>query len=177
MQAQKNSMYDNTKPSQFPEVISILNTPIPKIKVIIRKRPLNQKEISGSEFDIISIQNNSRVIVRGQKMEFNFSKYIDRNEFIFDNAYDELSNNEEIYMKNIRPMIYNAFYYKSNITCLAFGQSGSGKTFTMMGDPQNENQNDSSIGSKNNGMYLMAGYDIFLILKYENKFKGFKILI
>ena len=35
--------------SQSSGIDSILNTPIPKIKVIVRKRPLNTKEINKKE--------------------------------------------------------------------------------------------------------------------------------
>ena len=173
MQTQTN--FNNTQMSQSSGVDSILNTPIPKIKVIIRKRPLNQKEIAKGETDIISIKNNSRVIVSEQKVGLDLTKYIDKKEFIFDNAYDESSNNEFIYIQNIRPMIFNAFYYKSKVTCFAYGQTGSGKTFTMMGGPQNGNQNNST--GANIGMYTLAGYDIFQILANEDKFKDFKILV
>ena len=155
---------------------SILSTPIPKIKVIIRKRPLNSKESLKGEIDIISIKDNSRVIVSEQKVGLDLTKYIDKKEFIFDKAYDESSNNEYIYMQNIRPMIFSAFYYKSKITCFAYGQTGSGKTFTMMGAPQCTNINNNS-NSANLGMYMLAGYDIFQILANEDKFNGFKILI
>ena len=157
---------------------SIQNIKIPKIKVIIRKRPLNSKELSKGEIDIISIKNNSRVIVSEQKVGLDLTKYIDKKEFLFDNAYDESSNNEYIYIQNIRPMIFNAFYYKSKIACFAYGQTGSGKTFTMMGNSQVSGGNNChNFGSINVGMYMLAGYDIFQILSNEPKFYGFKILI
>ena len=165
--------------SQSSGIDSILNTPIPKIKVIVRKRPLNTKEINKKETDIISIKNNSRVIVSEQKVGLDLTKYIDRKEFIFDNAYDESSNNELIYIQNIRPMIFSSFYFKSKITCFAYGQTGSGKTFTMMGSSQwgNNRNNSPNSGNSNLGMYMMAGYDIFQILENESKFNGFKILV
>ena len=175
----EDNIYDPQIKSQSPGIDSILNIPIPKIKVIIRKRPLNSKEINKNETDIISIKNNSRVIVSEQKVGLDLTKYIDKKEFIFDNAYDESSNNELIYMQNIRPMIFNAFYFKSKITCFAYGQTGSGKTFTMMGSSQwgNNGNNSPSSGNANLGMYMMAGYDIFQILANEAKFNGFKILV
>ena len=85
-----------------------------------------------------------------------FSEVIDKKEFLFDNAYDEFSTNEVIYIQNIRPMIFGAFYSKYKITCFAYGQTGSGKTYTMMGANQG-----TGIGSA--GMYMLAGYDIFNI--------------
>ena len=181
MSTQNNINYSQSS-NHSSGIDSILNTPIPKIKVIIRKRPLNSKEAIKGEIDIISIKDNSKVIVSEQKVGLDLTKYIDKKEFIFDNAYDETSNNESIYIQNIRPMIFNAFYFKSKITCFAYGQTGSGKTFTMMGAPQggqggNNGNNAQNSGSANLGMYMLAGYDIFNILANEAKFNGFKILI
>ena len=172
MLSQQNSINYSQQTNSSSGIDSILNTPIPKIKVIIRKRPLNQKEISKGENDIISTKNYSQVIVSEQKVGLDLTKYIDKKEFIFDNAYDEFSNNEFIYIQNIRPMIFNAFYFKSKITCFAYGQTGSGKTFTMMGSLSG----NSNSSNANVGMYMLAGYDIFQILTNEPKFNGFKIL-
>ena len=178
MLSQNNINYSQTS-NHSSGINSILNIQVPKIKVIIRKRPLNSKEISKNETDIISIKDNSKVIVSEQKIGLDLTKYIDKKEFIFDNAYDESSNNEFIYIQNIRPMIFNAFYLKSKITCFAYGQTGSGKTFTMMGSSQrgNSENNSSNFGNGNLGMYMLAGYDIFRLLTNEAKFNGFKILV
>ena len=169
-QPQINESYSQGSSELNQDLASILNTPIPKIKVIIRKRPLNSKEINKKETDIISIKDHSKVIVSEQKIGLDLTKYIDKKEFLFDNAYDEFSTNEIIYIQNIRPMIFGAFYSKYKITCFAYGQTGSGKTYTMMGSNQG-----TGIGSA--GMYMLAGYDIFNILNNDNKFNGFKILV
>ena len=170
-QNQMNNSYSQSEKKSNQDLASILNTPIPKIKVIIRKRPLNSKEINKKEIDIISIKDNSLVIVSEQKIGLDLTKYIDKKEFLFDNAYDEFSTNEDIYLQNIRPMIFGAFYSKYKITCFAYGQTGSGKTYTMMGS------NQGGMGIKSVGMYMLAGYDIFNILSNDNKFNGFKILV
>ena len=39
----------------------------PKIRVLVRKRPLSRKEQLKSEQDIIEVENNQTVIVREQK--------------------------------------------------------------------------------------------------------------
>ena len=137
---------------------------IPKIRVIIRKRPLSQKEILKSDTDIIEIRNQNKVIVKELKQKFDLTKYIEEHPFIFDNAFDENSTNEEIYISTIRPMIEAAFN-KTKITCFAYGQTGSGKTFTMMGS-----------SNKIPGMYLLASYDIFSLLQ-NNKYNGLSIWI
>ena len=168
---QFNDSYSQGTKEINQDLASILNTPIPKIKVIVRKRPLNSKEINKKEIDIISIKDYSKVIVSEQKIGLDLTKYIDKKEFLFDKAYDELSTNEDIYIQNIRPMIFGAFYYKYKITCFAFGQTGTGKTYTMMGT------NPGGMAIRSMGMYMLAGYDIFNILSNDNNFKGFKILV
>ena len=40
---------------------------IPKIRVAVRKRPLNKKEAAKSEMDIIEIRNGNSVIVKELK--------------------------------------------------------------------------------------------------------------
>ena len=135
------SELDQNSPSSFnPNLFQqrdtlseILSIEIPKTKVIVRKRPLNQKELSLKEVDNISIVGKNKVVITELKKNLDLSKYIDKKEFIFDRAFDEKSTNDIIYKEEIRPMIYNAFYMKSKITCFAYGQTGSGKTYTLFG--------------------------------------------
>ena len=171
MFSQVNTSYSQVQKDAYSDLNVILNTPIPKIKVIIRKRPLNSKEKSKNETDIISIKDNSKVIVNEEKIGLDLTKYIDKKEFLFDNAYDEFSKNDVIYLQNIRPMIFGAFYIKYKVTCFAYGQTGSGKTYTMMGNMQR------GMNIEDQGMYILAGYDIFNILNGDNRFFGFKILV
>ena len=148
------SCQSNTSNGSIQKILSI---EIPKITVIVRKRPLNQKELNNKETDNITIQESNKVL--------DLAKYIDHKEFIFDKAYDQNMKTDKIYMDILRPMIFNAFYLQTKISCFAFGQTGSGKTFTMMGNNQN-----------NAGIYMMAGYDIFTIMNNDSKFSNFKIL-
>ena len=39
----------------------------PKIRVVIRKRPLNRKEVGRNEQDVVEVVNNNEVSVRYQK--------------------------------------------------------------------------------------------------------------
>ena len=137
---------------------------IPKIRVIVRKRPLNKKEQDKNETDIIEIKDKKTLTVKEIKTTLDLTKIIEPHNFTFDIAYDENSTNENIYLETVRPMIQCAFLQKAKITCFAYGQTGSGKTFTMMGNTIN------SIYSP--GLYLLAAYDIFQILNYPqfNKF-------
>ena len=129
---------------------------IPKIRVIIRKRPLSKKEISKNEKDVIDIKEKKKVIVKEQKQKVDLTKYIEEHQFIFDLAYNQETTNEQIYLETVRPMIEAAFN-KTKVTCFAYGQTGSGKTYTMMG-----------VKNKIPGLYLLAGYDIFSLLQNYN---------
>ena len=131
---------------------------IPKIRVIIRKRPLSKKEQSKNEKDVIDIKENKKVIVKEQKQKVDLTKYMEEHQFIFDLAYDQDATNEKIYLETVRPMIQAAFN-KTKVTCFAYGQTGSGKTYTMMG-----------VKNKIPGLYLFAGYDIFSLLNNYNNF-------
>ena len=164
-------------PSQYNEynntLDQLLSIEIPKTKVIVRKRPLNQKEISLKEVDNISIIDENKVIISELKKNLDLTKYIDKKEFIFDKAFDEKSTNDKIYKEEIRPMIYSAFYQKSKITCFAYGQTGSGKTYTLFGNIFSSSNNKNTIF----GLYALAGYDIFQIMNNDNKFKNFTIFV
>ena len=129
---------------------------IPKIRVIIRKRPLSKKEISKNEKDVIDIKEKKKVIVKEQKQKVDLTKYVEEHQFIFDLAYNQETTNEQIYSETVRPMIEAAFN-KTKVTCFAYGQTGSGKTYTMMG-----------VKNKIPGLYLLAGYDIFSLLQNYN---------
>ena len=145
----------NIKESNTANTASYEN--IPKIRVIIRKRPLSKKEQSKNEKDVIDIKENKKVIVKEKKQKVDLTKYIEEHQFIFDLAYDQDASNEKIYLETVRPMIEAAFN-KIKVTCFAYGQTGSGKTYTMMG-----------VKNKIPGLYLFAAYDIFSILKnYDN---------
>lgn len=53
----------------------------------------------------------------------------------------------------MRPLVGCAFD-GAKVSCFAYGQTGSGKTYTMLGD-----------GGKVRGLYLLAAFDIFEIVK------------
>ena len=135
---------------------------IPKIRVIVRKRPLSKKELSKSDQDVVEIRNNRQVVVKELKVKVDLTKYIEEHSFNFDLAFDESITNEQIYLQTVRPMIEAAFH-KVKVTCFAYGQTGSGKTFTMMGNRR-----------QIPGLYLLAAYDIFTLLQ---NYKGFSIWV
>ena len=103
-----------------------------KIFVIVRKRPLSEKEINNGEIDCISCLN-PKVVIHECKIKIDgITKYLEDYDFYFDNTFSENESTEEIYGYTIEPMI-NLVLKKGIVTCFAYGQTGSGKTYTMKG--------------------------------------------
>ncbi|KAK1318478.1 Diatom spindle kinesin 1 [Acorus calamus] len=114
-----------------------------KIKVVVRKRPLNKKEISRKEDDIVTVHDNAYLSVHEPKLKVDLTAYVEKHEFCFDAVLDEYVNNDEVYRATVEPIIPSIFQ-RTKATCFAYGQTaldpseiltrkfgGSGKTFTM----------------------------------------------
>jgi hypothetical protein len=52
---------------EYPSNSNYIDNSIPKIRVAVRKRPLNKKEIMKNEMDIIEIKNGNSLIVKELK--------------------------------------------------------------------------------------------------------------
>lgn len=103
-----------------------------KLFVCVRKRPIFQKELLNGEIDCISAIN-PKMCVYDCKMKIDgITKYIDCNEFYFDNVFNEYEDTNSLYKCSIEPTI-DLLLQGGVVTCFAYGQTGSGKTFTMKG--------------------------------------------
>ncbi|CAL5096979.1 unnamed protein product [Urochloa decumbens] len=103
---------------------------VAKIKVVVRKRPLNRKELSRKEEDIISVQDSSFLTVYEPKLKVDLTAYVEQHEFCFDAVLDEHVSNDEVYRETVEPII-PIIFQRTKATCFAYGQTGSGKTYTM----------------------------------------------
>ncbi|KAI8980806.1 P-loop containing nucleoside triphosphate hydrolase protein [Pilobolus umbonatus] len=118
----------------------------PRIRVCVRKRPLNKKESMQNETDIISITGTRTVEVNASKVDVALNSYMVKHSFTFDEAFDNTISNDQIYTRTARPLVDYVFK-GGNATCFAHGQTGSGKTYTML-HPEH-------------GLYILAARDIF----------------
>uniref|UniRef100_A0A0K0FJ41 Kinesin-like protein n=1 Tax=Strongyloides venezuelensis TaxID=75913 RepID=A0A0K0FJ41_STRVS len=99
------------------------------IKVIVRCRPLSEVEIKEGHQSIISIDTNRGVIeIKNPKDSNETSK-----NFTFDAIYDWSSTQSELYDETFRDLV-NSVLNGFNGTIFAYGQTGTGKTFTMEGN-------------------------------------------
>lgn len=103
---------------------------VAKIKVVVRKRPLNRKELSRKEEDIITVHDSSCLTVYEPKLKVDLTAYVEKHEFCFDAVLDEHVSNDEVYRETVEPII-PIIFQRTKATCFAYGQTGSGKTYTM----------------------------------------------
>ncbi|KAG0030712.1 Kinesin-like protein kif24 [Podila clonocystis] len=120
-----------------------------KIRVCVRKRPLNSKEIHRGEKDMATVAGR-QLAVDEPKVRVDMTKFIERHKFIFDEVFDTDATNEDVYRRTAFPLVQYLFE-GGKATCFAYGQTGSGKTFTMLDDKQ--------------GLYVLAARDIFVLLR------------
>ncbi|XP_077220031.1 ATP binding microtubule motor family protein [Tasmannia lanceolata] len=130
---------------------------VAKIKVVVRKRPLNKKEISKKEEDIITIETNTNsLMVHESKQKVDLTEYVERHEFVFDAVLDEDVSNDEVYRETVEPIVPTIFQ-RTKATCFAYGQTGSGKTYTMQPLP------------------LKASHDILRLMNHTYRNQGFQL--
>ncbi|KAM9474809.1 kinesin-like protein KIF2A isoform 3-T4 [Clarias gariepinus] len=132
-----------------------------RICVCVRKRPLNKKEMTAKELDVITIPSKDVVMVHEPKQKVDLTRYLENQTFRFDYAFDDSATNEMVYRFTARPLVETIFD-RGMATCFAYGQTGSGKTHTMGGDFSGKNQDCSK------GIYALAARDVFLMLKKPN---------
>ncbi|CAA3024044.1 kinesin KIN-13B [Olea europaea subsp. europaea] len=123
----------------------------------VRKRPLNKKELSKNEEDIIETQSNS-LVVHETKFKVDLTEYVEKHEFVFDAVLNEEVSNDEVYCETVEPIV-PIIFQRTKATCFAYGQTGSGKTFTMKPLP------------------LKASRDILRLMHHTYRNQGFQLFV
>uniref|UniRef100_A0A8C6W8Z1 Kinesin-like protein KIF24 n=1 Tax=Nannospalax galili TaxID=1026970 RepID=A0A8C6W8Z1_NANGA len=123
-------------------------TDMEKIRVCVRKRPLGVREVRRGEINIITVEDKETLLVHEKKEAVDLTQYILQHVFYFDEVFGEACTNQDVYLKTTHPLIQHIFS-GGNATCFAYGQTGAGKTYTMIGTHQNP------------GLYALAAKDIF----------------
>lgn len=132
---------------------------VAKIKVVVRKRPLNKREMSKKEEDIISIVPNSNYLtVHETKLKVDLTEYVEKHEFVFDAVLNEDVSNNEVYSETVEPIV-PIIFQRTKATCFAYGQTGSGKTYTMQPLP------------------LKASEDILRLMHNTYRNQGFQLFV
>lgn len=112
------------------------------VKVAVRVRPFNQREIDMDSQLIIQMRGKTTGILNNKANTRDES--IRYKEFTFDYSYwshDEKSENyasQQLVYNDLGTEVVDCAFQGYNACVFAYGQTGSGKTFTMMGSPNNQ---------------------------------------
>ncbi|KAF8400781.1 hypothetical protein HHK36_014083 [Tetracentron sinense] len=139
---------------------------VAKIKVVVRKRPLNKRELAKKEEDIVTIKSHSNYLtVHETKLKVDLTEYVEKHEFVFDAVLNEEVSNDEVYRETVEPIV-PIIFQRTKATCFAYGQTGelvvavgSGKTYTMQPLP------------------LKASQDILRLMHHTYRNQGFQLFV
>ena len=121
----------------------------------------NEKELSDIESVSVINETSLSVSAENTNKKNNQIKY---QQFFFDHVFDKTASQLEIYNKTTKPLLENIIE-GFNATVFAYGATGSGKTYTMLGNNQNER-----------GIMPRSVSDLFKILQ-KQKNKEFRIQV
>lgn len=105
------------------------------VRVIVRVRPIQDK--NESSLNCVSIINEEETQSKQIVLEDPRHRGLPK-KYEFDEIYDAESTTKDIYSKEIKDYVDPLLSECSCINVFAFGSSGTGKTFTMHGDLNNE---------------------------------------
>lgn len=75
---------------------------------MVRKRPLNKKELARKEEDIIKIDGKAcSLTVHETKLKVDLTAYVEKSEFAFDAVLDK---HEEVYRSIVKPIVPAIFH-------------------------------------------------------------------
>lgn len=135
-------------------------------KVVVRVRPPLPRELSGElPFqNIIAVDDREQVITISENVDklfdergsanMNASGMYSSHNFAFDHVYDQEASQKKVYETTARGVVDSALQ-GYNATIFAYGQTGTGKTFTM------EGFNESTTSMERRGIIPRAIEQIF----------------
>lgn len=100
------------------------------VKVVVRVRPLNDKEMSADYRNIVYVDAINGIV---KLAHLNQSRESPPKIFTFDTVFPPDVKQVDVYNRVARPIVDNVLE-GYNGTIFAYGQTGTGKTFTMEGD-------------------------------------------
>lgn len=136
------------------------------VQVLLRCRPLSEDELRVNTPVVISCHENRREVCAVQNIA---NKQIDRT-FMFDKVFGPTSQQKDLYEQAVSPIV-NEVLEGYNCTIFAYGQTGTGKTYTMEGGARKKNgefPNDA-------GVIPRAVRQIFDILEAQNAEYSMKV--
>ncbi len=103
------------------------------MQVVVRLRPLNAREQKANTLPVVSASQQRKEVqlVRG------VGPKAVRHDFYFDAVFNAFTTQEEVFNQTLKPIVGDVLR-GFECTVFAYGQTGTGKTFTMEGDIDSE---------------------------------------
>ncbi|WJX11811.1 Kinesin-like protein KIN-5B, variant 2 [Trifolium repens] len=136
------------------------------VQVLLRCRPLSDDEQKSNVPKVVSCNENKREVIVMQTVA---NKQVDR-VFNFDKVFGPKSQQRSIYDQAIAPIV-NEVLDGFNCTVFAYGQTGTGKTYTMEGGMRNKGGDLTAEA----GVIPRAVRQIFDILEAQNADYSMKV--
>lgn len=136
------------------------------VQVIVRCRPMNDDELRLHTPVVVSCNEGRREVSAVQNIA---NKQIDR-AFMFDKVFGPTSQQKDLYDQSVSPIVFEVLE-GYNCTIFAYGQTGTGKTYTMEGGARKKN-GDFPVDA---GVIPRAVRQIFNILELQNAEYSMKV--
>uniref|UniRef100_A0A673JYE7 Kinesin-like protein n=1 Tax=Sinocyclocheilus rhinocerous TaxID=307959 RepID=A0A673JYE7_9TELE len=91
-----------------------------RICVCVRTRPLNKKELTMKDLDVITIPSKDVVMVHEPKQKVDLTRYLENQTFRFDYAFDDTSTNEMVYRSDVCCLTEKKEREKNNLFIIMF---------------------------------------------------------
>ncbi|KAH8264959.1 hypothetical protein KR038_008856 [Drosophila bunnanda] len=104
-------------------------TPNECVQVVVRCRPMSNRERSEGSPEVVNVYPNRGVVELQNVVDANKEQ---RKVFTYDAAYDATANQTTLYHEVVFPLV-SSVLEGFNGCIFAYGQTGTGKTFTMEG--------------------------------------------
>ncbi|GMH30138.1 hypothetical protein Nepgr_031981 [Nepenthes gracilis] len=133
------------------------------VQVLLRCRPLSGDELRSNAPQLVTCNEYQREVAVSQNIA---GKHIDR-VFTFDKVFGPSAQQEDLYEQAIVPIV-NEVLEGFNCTIFAYGQTGTGKTYTMEGDCRRSKSGPNGELPPEAGVIPRAIRQIFDMLESQN---------
>uniref|UniRef100_A0A6P7GVH0 Kinesin-like protein Klp68D n=1 Tax=Diabrotica virgifera virgifera TaxID=50390 RepID=A0A6P7GVH0_DIAVI len=127
------------------------------INVVIRIRPLKPTERKN---ETLQVSKDAIIVKTLETKCYNFNAVMDAS-----------CNQQEFYENCVKPVLVQNLFTGYNTTIMAYGQTGTGKTFTMLGSPEDMGVIPRSVNEIFDFVKENVSYDIDVSLSFVEIYK------
>ncbi|KAJ4705284.1 Kinesin-like protein [Melia azedarach] len=133
------------------------------VQVLLRCRPFSEEELRNNAPQVVTCNEYQREVAVSQNIA---GKHIDR-VFTFDKVFGPSAQQRELYEQAVVPIVHEVLE-GFNCTIFAYGQTGTGKTYTMEGECKRSKSGPNGELPPEAGVIPRAVQQIFDTLESQN---------